>query len=85
MKIFIASTLYIIILFSFLQNWWLLTGVSLLGFSFRYGAVTLIPLAILFDGYFGNFFTVPYASLAAVIWFVLVDYLRPKLTQFRAQ
>lgn len=52
-------------------------------YSFWYNAITLIPLAILVDGYFGNFYTVPVLSMMVVVWYVIVEFLRPKLANLR--
>lgn len=79
MKIFLAIFLYFTIIFSFLQNCLSLLLVSLVVFSIRFGAVSLIPVAILIDGYFGNFFGIPYLSFSVIMWFLLVEYLRPKI------
>jgi hypothetical protein len=69
----------LLILVSILQNWLFLTTVLVIFYSIRCGAVSLIPLAFLLDGYFGNFYTIPFISLSAVVWYVLVSYMRPKI------
>jgi hypothetical protein len=79
MKVFLAIILYFTVIFSFLQNWLLLLFVSLVVFSIRFGAVALIPAAILIDGYFGNYYEYPYLSFVTILWFVLIEYLRPKI------
>ena len=76
--------LYIIITFTVLQNWLLTAAIATLMFSLRYGSITLIPLAILIDGYFGNFFTIPALSIGSILWFVVVDFLRPRFINFQA-
>ncbi len=79
MKPFLAIVTLFVIIFSFLQNWLLLALVLSVFYSLRFGAIILIPVAILIDGYFGNFHTWPYLSLLAVVWYVIIEYLRPKL------
>ena len=79
MKTFIAICLYLMIPVLILQNWLLLAAIVVVFFSVRYGSVLLIPLAILIDGYFGNFYAVPYLSLLATVWYVFVEYLRPRV------
>lgn len=79
MRTFLSTLLYIIVIFSFLQSWWLLFVLSLTVFSIQFGAVALIPIAILFDGYFGNYFGFPYLSFFAILWFVAVEFIRPKI------
>ena len=71
--------MYISIPLLILQNLIVLAGISILIFSIKYGAVALIPLGILIDGYFGNYHTVPYISILAVLWYLLVEFLRPIL------
>ncbi|MCA9354390.1 MAG: hypothetical protein KC877_02625 [Candidatus Kaiserbacteria bacterium] len=83
MRFLTAIVLYLTILFSFMQQWLLLTVLAVLIFSFRYGAVALIPLAFLVDGYFGNFYSLPLTSMVAVWWYLVVEYLKPKLVNFR--
>ena len=82
MSIIIAIILYICIIISFIQNWLFLVLVLVGIFSFRYGAAALIPLAILLDSYFGNFYGLPYLSISAVIWYAVVGFIRPKLMNF---
>jgi hypothetical protein len=73
-----ATTLYLIIFFSYIQNWLLLATVAAILFSIKYNATALIPVAILIDGYFGNFYTIPTLSILSVFWFSVVEFLRPK-------
>lgn len=82
MKIFSALTLYLIIIFSIMQNWLLLAAVVIFLFSAKYNSVFLIPLAIFIDGYFGNFYTTPTLSMASILWFIVVELLRPKFIHF---
>jgi len=81
MKAFLAIGLYILIILAFLQNWFFVLLATLLAFSFWFGAVALIPAAIVIDGYFGNFYGFPFLSLCSVGWFVFVEYVRPKVVQ----
>jgi len=74
-----ASALYFFAIISFLQNWLLLAIFFTILFSLRFGAVALIPAAILIDGYFGNYYGLPLLSLGAIVWFMLVEYVRPKI------
>lgn len=79
MNIIPAILLYVIIAVSIMQNWLVLSVLSVVFFSFRYNAAFLIPLAILIDGYYGNFYSIPYLSFFSVGWFLVVEYLRPKI------
>ncbi|MCA9359599.1 hypothetical protein KC850_01000 [Candidatus Kaiserbacteria bacterium] len=83
MGIIISIILYFIILFSVLQNHLYLSVIAVLLFSVKNGGVTLIPLAILIDGYFGNFYNIPYLSLLSVWWFLVVEYIKPKIVNLK--
>lgn len=83
MRMILAIVLYVIIIFSFVQNWLFLTAATILLFSLKFNSMMLIPLAMLFDGYFGNFFTIPILSIISILWFVLVELLRPKFINFQ--
>jgi hypothetical protein len=74
--------LYTTALFSVLQGWLVMSLVSILLFSFFYSPAWLVPLAILIDGYIGSFATFPTLSFASLAWFVLVEFLRPKIVDF---
>lgn len=75
----LTIVLYASICFSIMQNWLLFAGLCIIMFSIRYGAITLIPLAIVLDGYYGNYHTVPYLSFITVWWYAVVEYVRPKI------
>ncbi len=79
MRIFLATSLYTLITLSVLQDWLILAGVAIIIFSLRFNAAALIPLAIMIDGYFGHFHAIPFLSFFAIWWFLLVEYLRPKV------
>tara|TARA_B100000508_G_scaffold72156_1_gene56216 strand:- start:5370 stop:5624 length:255 start_codon:yes stop_codon:yes gene_type:complete len=81
MKYITAVSLYMIVVLTFMQGWWLFTLVAVTLFSFRYGALVIIPTAIVLDGYYGFYYTFPILSVAAVDWFIFVEFLRPKVTK----
>lgn len=83
-KSFIASLLFFLIIFSFMQNWVILFAASLVLFSVRYTTIGLIPVALLLDGYYGHFHTFPTLTLIALGWYLFVEYLRPKLVSVYA-
>ena len=60
-----------------MQNLLLFTCMLAVVFTFRFGAVWLLPLAFLLDAYFGAFATAPVFSLVAVCWYVVFELLRP--------
>lgn len=84
MGVVLGIGLYCVVAFSFFQGWYLVAAVATLVFSSRYPVLPLIPLAILFDGYFGNFHQLPLLSFFVVWWYLLVEYTRPKIASLRA-
>lgn len=79
MKFLITIFLYFAIALLVTQNHlWLAAGATAL-FTFRIGAVWLIPLAIFIDGYFGAFYTTPIFSIAASLWYVASEFIKPQL------
>lgn len=83
MAIIISILLYFFIAISIIQNHMLLAIVFVFVFSYRYGAVSLIPLAIVIDGYFGNFYAIPWLSFFSIVWYLLVDFLQPRIKNIR--
>lgn len=85
MQFLLAIVLYLLTLFSVLQGWLIISFCSILFFSFLYSPIYLIALAILIDGYMGSFYSMPVLSLCSVVWFVVVEFLRPKVIDFNNQ
>lgn len=83
MRVIYFVCFYIFICISLLQN--LLPFTVLLGvtFSFYFGALGLIPLAILVDAYFGAFGEVPVFSLIAIGWYAMFEFMRPHMRTTR--
>lgn len=79
MKFVYAPVLYFLIALTIVQNWVLVALLLSIMFSVQFGGVLLIPLAFLIDGYFGNFTGIPYLSIISIFWFLLVEYVRPKV------
>ena len=79
MKLFIAFVLYFFIALTVTQNQLIVAALLALWFTARVGAVWLLPLAFLLDGYFGAFAEIPYITLVACIWYVISEYIRPRL------
>jgi hypothetical protein len=72
----LAICLYLTIIFSFMQSHILLGVTAVLLYTLKFSAVALLPLAILLDGYYGAFHTVPVFSIAAIGWYLLSEILR---------
>lgn len=76
---FLAFSLYLVIIFSFMQNHILLGLFAVVIYTFTFSAVLLIPLAILLDGYYGAFYTLPVFSLATILLYLLSEIIRVTL------
>ena len=76
---FLAVILYLSILFSVMQNLIILGIVATVWFTIGFGALALLPLAILLDGYYGAFYSVPLFSISAIGWYVLSELLRTRM------
>lgn len=79
MKSAINIFLYFAVALLVAQNLLLWAALCAALFTFRVGGAWLIPLGIFIDGYFGAFYSVPMFSLAAIVWYVVSEYLRPLL------
>jgi hypothetical protein len=75
-----AVVLYLIIIISVMQSYVLIGLVTTVFFTFRYGAVSLIPLAILLDGYYGSFYEFPVLSMVTIIWYLFSEILTARLS-----
>ncbi len=62
-----------------MQN--LLPFTVLLGvtFTFYFGAVWLIPLAMAVDAYYGAFGSIPVLSIISIFWYTGFELLRPHM------
>lgn len=85
MRSFTAISLFILILFSFMQNWALLLACALALYSIRYSTLVFLPTALLLDGYYGNYYVFPYLTFAALVWYLMTEYLRPKVVSVYAE
>jgi hypothetical protein len=72
----IAVSTYLVIAFLFMQGHILLGAVTVVAYTFAFSAVALLPLAILLDGYYGAFYTVPVLSICAIGWYLVSETLR---------
>ena len=66
-----------------LQNLLWLAALFALFFTRFFGAMWLMPIAILIDGYFNAFASVPFFSLIAVGWYVLSELLTLRMRIMR--
>jgi hypothetical protein len=76
----VAVVLYFMIIISVMQSYVIIGLVTVTLFTVQYGAVSLIPLAILLDGYYGSFYEFPVLSVVTVVWYVLSEILNARLS-----
>jgi hypothetical protein len=77
---FTAVSLYLVIIFLFMQGYLLLGVMAVAMYTFVFSAAALLPLAILLDGYYGAFYSVPMFSISAIGWYLLSEGLRSSMT-----
>jgi hypothetical protein len=78
-QIFTAMSLYLVIIFSVMQSNILLGTIAVVIYTVKFSAMALIPLAIVIDGYYGAFYTVPVFSISAIGWYLLSEVLRSRM------
>ena len=74
-----AVGLYLIIVFALMQNAIWLSIICVVLFTWRYGALAFIPLAVVLDGYYGAFYQVPLFSIGAVCFYVFSEIIRARI------
>ncbi len=76
---------YFLIAVMVVQNYLFIAFLLVLVFTFKRGAVLLIPLAFFIDGYFGAFQSVPTITLFTIAWYAISEFVRPQLLmQYKA-
>lgn len=85
MSIFLDIVIYVLLTILTMQNHLVLAFLMVLLFTFRRGALALIPLAFAIDGYFGAFQSIPTMTLFTIAWYTLSSFVRPQLLmQYKA-
>lgn len=85
MSTFVDIFIYLLLATLAMQNHLFLAFVLVVWFTFRRGAVALIPLAFAIDGYFGAFQSVPILTLFIIAWYTVSEFVRPQLLmQYKA-
>lgn len=79
MNIILNIILYFLVAFLVLQNHLFLAFFATVAYTYRAGAVWLIPLGFGIDGYFGAFSQLPLFSMMATGWYVISECVRPQL------
>ncbi len=71
--------MYILTTLLVVQGQLLLAALVALLCTYYRSAVWFIPLGFLVDGYFGAFSGIPMFSIAAILWYVASELLRPRI------
>jgi hypothetical protein len=79
MSIFLDSVIYVLLAILAMQNHLFLAFLLVLVFTFRRGALALVPLAFAIDAYFGAFQSVPSFTLFMIAWYTMSEFVRPQL------
>lgn len=74
--------IFIIIAALIITPLYLVTIPLAIWYMFRFTGYELIVLAVLVDGYFGAFHTLPIISLLTIVSVFLVDLLKPSLLMY---
>ncbi len=77
--------LFILITSLMLTPLFWLAGIISVWYMFRFTGFELIILAILIDGYFGAFYSVPVISILAIIMVFSIDLLKPTLLMYTSK
>lgn len=71
--------LYILILMMVIQNQLLIAAGAALIFTYYKNAVWLIVLGFFIDAYFGAFAELPMFTIVSILFYILVEFIRPRL------
>jgi hypothetical protein len=80
MKYLLLFCIYIGIALMLLEQHLVWAVVLIVLFTYFSGAVWLLPLGLLVDGYFGRVATFPIFTISITLWYVVSTLLRPLLT-----
>lgn len=75
-------SLYLMILVLALEHLWWLALPTLAWYAFKYTTYELLLIAILIDGYTGQFNSLPVYSLATLAGVLVVEWIRPKILSY---
>lgn len=73
--------LIILGIITFMLHWWLIWIPLLAYISFFRAAWFVVPVAFVLDGYYGNFYAIPWLTISAVAWHLFVVFMRPRLLE----
>ncbi len=84
MNLIFHCSLYILVALLVVQNQLLLAFFAALLFTYYRSAAWLIPLGFLIDGYFNAFFAAPTFSIVSIAWYVVSEFIKPRLRGYIA-
>ena len=79
MKSTLKITLYVGAVVTASLGWFVLTLPLALGFAIVANPVWLIPAAVVIDGYFGAWYSIPWLTLLTSGFFVMMELVRPHI------
>ena len=82
MPLFFRITAVVVLIWSLIAQLYILAGVIALWYLLKFKAHELIIVAILIDGYYQAFYTMPYLSLGTLILVVIFNIIKPQLLMY---
>ena len=79
MKFIYMVLAMVLVAVAVMQNLLWLAGLFALLFTFYFGAGALFILAVLIDGYYNVYASVPVFSLMALVWYFVSELIRTRL------
>ncbi len=62
-----------------MQSHFFTAGILVVLFTVKANPVWLIPMAIIIDAFFGAFYTAPYLSVIMVLWYIMSEFVKPRI------
>ena len=81
MKFLIVLT-YLGLVIALMQSWLIFAAICLTFISVKSNTVFILPVAIIMDGYLGGYYFIPWLSISALIWFLFIERLKPRMSSF---
>lgn len=81
-NLFLRTLLLILIVWCFIAQLYFIAGPLFIFYLFKYRGYELIVGAILIDGYYQAFYSLPLLSISTVISVFLVNLIKPQLLMY---
>lgn len=75
-------SLFIMLVLASVSHIWLLVIPLSIVYAFRFSSYELIVIAVLIDGYTGQFFAIPYLSIFTALAALTVEWARPVILSY---